>query len=99
MKIPRYSSSRIGKAYLRPAPVANRRSSIPGSKKKDEVILSSRAQEVRRLTELAKGIPAVRQEKVEAIKKQIESGTYEVSSQTVAKSIIDLHRKIYTDSE
>ena len=33
----------------------------------------------------------VRQEKVNDIKKQIEAGTYKVSAESVAKSIIDLH--------
>jgi len=93
MKITNHPSPRIGRAYLRPPPVAQRKTSISRSRKlnKDEVILSPRAAEVQRLKKLANDVPDVRQEKIDAIKKQIEAGTYNVSTRSVAESIIDLH--------
>ena len=62
--------------------------------KRDKDKSSPRADEVRRYTKMAKDIPDVRQEKVEAIKKQIESGTYRISAEEVARSIIDLQRSL-----
>ena len=40
---------------------------------------------------MVKAIPDVRQEKVEAIRKQIEVGKYKVPAKTVAGSIAELH--------
>ncbi len=101
MKVSRYSNFRVSVTYLRPPPVKHRKISISesGRAKRDEVSLSPRADEVRKLTELAKSTPDVRQNKIEAIKEQIKSGTYKVSATSVAKSIADLHRKIYPDIE
>ncbi len=47
--------------------------------------------EVRKLKEMAKAIPDVRQGKVDSIKKQLKSGKYKVPAEVVAKSIVDLH--------
>ena len=96
MKITNHPSPRIGRAYLRPPPVAQRKTSISRSRKlnKDEVILSPRAAEVQRLKKLVNDVPDVRQEKIDAIKKQIETGTYNVSARSVVESIIDLHIEI-----
>ena len=61
-------------------------------KKKDK--LSTRAAEIHRYAELAKDIPDVRREKIEAIKKQIETDMYDVSAESVARSVADLHRSL-----
>ena len=97
MKIPSYLSSKISDAYLRQAQATKQREgnnsrSVPISRKvkQDEIVLSPRATEVRRLEELAKDVPEVRQDKVEAVKTQIESRTYNVNGKLVAKSIADL---------
>ena len=66
-------------------------------KKKGRRTLSPRDTEVQRLAELARGIPDVRKARVEAVKKQIESGTYDVSAESVARSIVDLHRCLMSD--
>ena len=96
MKIPRYYSPRIGKTELRPSPAARRKASVSRSRKprKDEISLSPHVAEVQKFTEVAKAMPDVRQEKIDAIKKQIEDGTYKVSAESIAKSIIDLHTGI-----
>jgi len=86
-----------------PKPPAAKRQKSPSSrsknsgKKKDEVKLSSRADEVRRLTKLAKSAPDVRLDKVNAMKKRIEAGTYNVPANSVARSIADLHKKLKCD--
>ena len=96
MKIARYPNSGIGKAYLRPPPVKQRKTSISKSRKsrKDEFVISSRAAEVQRITKLADDAPDMRQEKIDAIKKQIDAGTYKVPASSVAKSIVNLHLEI-----
>lgn len=65
--------------------------------KKDRDRLSSRNAEIHKFAEWARGIPSVRKEKIEAVKKQIESGTYDVSARSVASSIVDLHRSLKSD--
>jgi flagellar biosynthesis anti-sigma factor FlgM len=52
---------------------------------------SRRDNEVRKLKEMAKAIPDVRQEKIDSIKKQLKSGEYKVPAEAIAKSIVDLH--------
>ena len=50
-----------------------------------------RDNEVRKLKEMAKAIPDVRQEKIDSIKEQLKSGKYKVPAEAIAKSIVDLH--------
>ena len=97
MKIPNYLNVKINDAYLRQARAAQRKNrhnshttSGPQKAKKDEIVLSPRATEVRELEGAAKSVPEVRQEKVEAIKGQIESKTYNVNGKLIAQSIADL---------
>ena len=54
----------------------------------DKVELSSRKQEVDRLTEKAKTQSVVREEKVEELRARIEDGTYNARGQIVAGSIL-----------
>lgn len=56
--------------------------------KKDTVSLSDRSRLVARAQEIVGQTPEVRQEKVDALKAQISAGTYNVSGQTVADSMI-----------
>ncbi len=66
-------------------------------KRKGRKTSSARDTEVQRLAELARGIPDVRKARVEAVKKQIKSGTYDVPAESVARSIVDLHRRLKSD--
>ncbi len=66
-------------------------------KKKGRKTSSTCDIEAQRLAELARGIPNVRQARIEAVKKQIKSGTYDVSAESVARSIVDLHRRLKSD--
>ena len=97
MKIPNYLNAKINGAYLQQARATRRKDEqssriMSGSQKvkKDEIVLSPRATEVQELEGAAKSVPEVRQEKVEAIKGQIESQTYNVNGKLVARSIADL---------
>jgi flagellar biosynthesis anti-sigma factor FlgM len=54
----------------------------------DKVELSSRQEEIARLTERVKAAPDVRQEKIDQVQKAIESETYNVKGQLVARSIL-----------
>ena len=64
---------------------------------KGEFTVSRYTDEVNKFRELAKTIPDVRQEKVEAIKKQIETGKYIVPAESVAKSLVDFHCDLVAD--
>jgi len=55
---------------------------------------STQSDEVQKFAELAKKLPDIRQEKIDAIKKKIEAGTYNVSTDCVAKSIIESHKEL-----
>jgi len=65
-------------------------------KKKDKITSSPDPAELEKFKEMAKALPEVRQEKVEDIKKQIESGKYVVDAEAVAKSIIEYLREVAT---
>ena len=53
-----------------------------------KVDISPDARKMQRVAELAKKGDELRAEKVKRIKEQVEQGTYEVSSEDVAKSIL-----------
>jgi negative regulator of flagellin synthesis FlgM len=57
--------------------------------KSDKLELSSNAITLNNLSDKAKSIPDVNQEKIDRIHKAIDNGTYEVSSQKIADKIID----------
>ena len=52
------------------------------------VEISDRANEVRRVAELIKQLPEVREDRVQELKAQIENGTYYVSSEDIADLMI-----------
>ena len=100
MKILRDHGSQINKVDQR-SPKIQRKTAASRVRKvgKDKIELSPRAREVRRLVELAKLAPEVRLEKINAIKKQIQAGKYSVPPESIARSIIDLHKKLKSDDE
>lgn len=57
----------------------------------DVVKLSEHSMLVARSLELANGAPEVRQDKVDDIKARLAAGTYSVSGETVAQSILKNH--------
>ena len=105
MKIPDYLNVKISEAYLRQSRAAQRKSTSAHTqaasrathaqaggqqKPRDEIILSSHATEAREFEAIAKVIPEIRQDKVNAVKTQVESKAYSVNGKLVAKSIVDL---------
>jgi len=54
----------------------------------DKVDLSSQSKEMNKISEALAAAPDVRAEKVEALKKQVESGQYQVNSDAVAEKMI-----------
>jgi negative regulator of flagellin synthesis FlgM len=54
----------------------------------DQVNVSSTGKEIGQLVERAKSLPAIRQERVDELRALIESGQYDVSSQTIAAAIL-----------
>jgi flagellar biosynthesis anti-sigma factor FlgM len=58
------------------------------------VELSAEAQEVRRVTKLVNELPDVRADRVQALKAQIENGTYQVTGEQIADLIV---RRAYAD--
>lgn len=56
-----------------------------------EVEISDNARLMRTANEIAKGAPDIRQEKVAALKKAIQEGSYKVDSEKLAEKILDNH--------
>ncbi len=100
MKVQPDRSSLVRGNHLNPPATERQKSPLSRSEKTgraDAVELSSRADEVLRFTKLAESEPDMRMDKINAIKKQIEAGTYNVSADSVAKSISDLHEDLDRD--
>lgn len=60
-----------------------------GTKGTDKVEISSAAKELQQVSQVS----SARTEKIDSLKKQIQSGTYEVNAQDIAKSIINFYAK------
>lgn len=58
--------------------------------KKDEVVISSHAFEIRKFEEIAKNSPEIREDKIGSLKEKIQSSSYVVDGKAIAKSILDL---------
>lgn len=58
------------------------------AEQRDQVDVSSTGKEISKLVERAKQLPDIRQERVEALRQQVQSGKYEVSSKQIAEAIL-----------
>jgi flagellar biosynthesis anti-sigma factor FlgM len=56
--------------------------------------MKNKNDEVKKYADIAKKIPEVRQDKIDAIKKQIEEGTFNVPAEYIADSIIAHHKEL-----
>ena len=63
----------------------------PTSQGKDELILSSGAQEFSQVFKAIRAIPDVRPEKVKEFSEKIDAGTYEVNSKSVAEKMLGIY--------
>jgi negative regulator of flagellin synthesis FlgM len=61
----------------------------PRANRADSVELSSNARRMAAARDAVQNAPDVRQEKVDAIKQRIESGTYEVPARVLARKMLD----------
>jgi len=59
-----------------------------GGAGQDKVAISQQAMEMRRASDIAAGLPEVRQEKVAEIRQQISPGTYSVNGEKIAMNMI-----------
>lgn len=86
MKINNFGTSGINpyKKQLGKVDQANKAEAVKGT---DKVEISSAAKELQQVNSSA------RTDKVEALKKQVQSGNYEVDAQEVAKSIMNFYSK------
>jgi negative regulator of flagellin synthesis FlgM len=62
---------------------------------KDEVQISAQAKELQRIRELANQPDLERAERVESIRRSLESGTYDVSGRAVGDALV---RQVLTDA-
>ena len=81
----RQRSSRMSGSY---------RAASGGDASASTVEVSAEAQEVRRVVKLVKELPETREDRVQALKAQIESGTYQVSGEEIADLIV---RRAFAD--
>jgi negative regulator of flagellin synthesis FlgM len=97
MSIDRIGAHEAARAYVQNAEPA-RASKASGSKGAedkqaqtvpDQVSLSAEARTLAVARKAVESAPDVREEKIAAIRKRIENGTYNVSSEALAKSILD----------
>lgn len=56
---------------------------------KDRVQLSERAKKVEQLRKAIDAVPEVRQEKVQALKRAIQEGTYQIDAEKIAKKMLE----------
>jgi negative regulator of flagellin synthesis FlgM len=54
----------------------------------DRLELSAQSREISHLNELIRSTPDIREEKVEQIRRELESGTYNVKAEKIAEKII-----------
>ncbi len=66
-----------------------KKKSSTGSASEDKVEISSQASELGKLQQQAKASPDIRKDRVEAIKLQLDEGTYRTDSNKIAEKLID----------
>lgn len=91
MKVGSISSAAQFNPYVEPKRVTPTLGAAAQKTDKLELTASKRQFEV--AMKAVRDVPEVRMEKVEAIKRQIEAGTYKVDSKAVAEKILEQHRR------
>lgn len=56
---------------------------------KDKISLSGKAKEINELKRMISDLPDMRSDRIDALKKAIESGTYTIDAQKIAKKILE----------
>lgn len=80
----------VGKIYGKQNQVTKKAKtgSTTVSQGKDELILSSEAQEFSQVFNTIKGLPDVRPEKIQEFSQQIDAGTYQINSEGIAENML-----------
>ncbi len=60
-----------------------------GGMRPDSVSISSTLREVRRILQVIKNLPDVREEKVGPLREQVRNGTYQVSEEALASHLVN----------
>ena len=56
---------------------------------KDKISLSGKASEINELKRLISDLPDIRQDRIDALKKAIETGNYNIDAQKIAEKILE----------
>lgn len=59
------------------------------AQKRDEVVLSSEGKEFAQFLQSVKNLPDVREDKIKELAQRIDSGNYQIESQSIAEKIIN----------
>lgn len=84
------SISQVYKTYEAKPTVASKK--VNSSDKKDKVNVSDQAREFQFALKAAMASPSVREEKVDAIKSQIDNNSYNVSAEEIANKMMSYFR-------
>jgi negative regulator of flagellin synthesis FlgM len=64
----------------------------------DRIELSAEARQVAALAELASGLPAVRQDRVDTLRRALDAGTYQVDPRRLARAILEFEDGLPNES-
>ncbi len=65
----------------------------PSAKPKDSIAITDVAKEITKAIESSKTTPLINQERVNAVKKSLEEGTYPINAERIAKKMIEMEHK------
>jgi negative regulator of flagellin synthesis FlgM len=85
--IEKSGQKKLDQADRRPAQGADQADQV--GRRSDQVQVSSIGREVQYYLEIARGIPDVREDRVEALQKKFQSGRYQVDPQRLARKIVE----------
>jgi negative regulator of flagellin synthesis FlgM len=81
--------TRTANAAQQQAPKTHHHHAASAARTADEVTLSDSARSLASAQDAVRSAPEIRDQKVAAIKQQIESGTYQVSAQVLARKMVN----------
>lgn len=98
MKISNDAVSRAIKAYAEKLGAGSRNQHAHGEAvRKDEAVISEQARDILKTREALKSIPDIRADKVEALKKAVETGRYNVTGRDIAEKLVFGESRTSTD--
>lgn len=74
---------------VEPGRTARRDDAVRGAEAGDRIQLSPEVREIAGLAETARQLPDVREERVEALRRELAAGTYKVEPRQLARAILD----------